>query len=211
MGLVGCDVLGQGQSALGECEGGSWRTKMQVTGSKGRRLVYTELRSGTQNGNSGYVPSNAAEPTVSENDNTCNETIGCIRPQGRDHTGNPAALCAKEEHMKHHAWVRFLPLGILLCAAHKPADAEPIDVTNAASVNVPSGARLDIVFPFPDLSLIGGVLPDGLFLDFIGPVPSEPDASYKFTSLLESLDGKTTITLPSVQGAAGTRGLRFFV
>jgi hypothetical protein len=116
---------------------------------------------------------------------------------------------SKEEQMNHHAWVRFLTLVALLWPLCKPVSAETIDVTNATSVEVPSGAALDIVFAFPDLSLIGGTLPTDLFLNPLGPVPSEPFASYEFTSLLESLDGLTTITLPSLQGTASIACLDF--
>ena len=43
---------GRAKVALGGCEGGSRPIKMQLTGPKGRRRVYTEPSWGTQNGNS---------------------------------------------------------------------------------------------------------------------------------------------------------------
>jgi hypothetical protein len=115
----------------------------------------------------------------------------------------------EEGHVTQHSWIKCSMLAALVCAASGLASANTSDVSLATSVEVPSGASLDVFFPFPDLSLMGGDLPTQIFMAAIGPVPSEPLSSYKFTSRLISSDGDTTITLPSTQGGPTTACLDF--
>ena len=69
------------------------------------------------------------------------------------------------------------------------------------SVNVPTGASLQITIPYPDLAFFGGNLPNSIFQTLIGPPPSNPNSTYQFSVSLQSIDGAKTTVLPTITGS----------